>query len=278
LARHSVLDYQAMAALNNLAGRLAAAGEDGFVPGYDEDLVVDEGSPDIKKIEAFQRFVSQVRSWVGVLEDLDEDALEQAVTFDSDTIAKLVDEGSQTQLKFLGELIQQSSGYIAYNIDEVKELFPGGGETQMAFRNWKGERVGDVTLRFDNSEGFRIDMIGRVVGTSNALFLPFHFALVSSADLDDLMAATVDSFPAVLAGSKLSLTGTIGDGQGNSTLRINQASVDLNPHATHESASTLKSLKLAGEVGIENKGASFTGRMELGLMRLNEDAVWHEGF
>ncbi|MCW8196760.1 hypothetical protein F6455_18360 [Proteobacteria bacterium 005FR1] len=270
LDRNAQLDHQAIAALNNLVGRLAAADDGGVDPGYDDDLDVGDDAVTAEKIAAFQRFLSQVRTWVGVIEGLDEGALKQAVAVDSDTIERLVDEGSQAQLKFLGDLVSQSRGHLTGNFEGLQDLIVGGGTTTMDYLNWEGEKVGTITLSFSHSDGFQIGIGGSLVGKDNTVFLPFDLTLATDISLAELMAATEESFPQLFANSKIVLSGRIEDGQGTSTLLLNELSLAMG-------AAEHPTMTLLGDVGIRNQGVQFSGLIEVTLVRLSDEGVWLEG-
>lgn len=278
LGRNAQLDHRAIAALNNLIARLTASGDGGVDPGYDDDLDVDDDAETREKIEAFQRFLSQIRTWVAAVEELDHSALSEAVAVDSETIANVVDEGSQAQLKFLGDLVNQSEDYIARNFSMLKELLVNGGTKEIDYLNWEGEKIGAITLSFTHGDGLNIGMSGAVVGKSNNVFLPFDLTVSTNVSLDELMAASEESFPLLLAGSTLSLSGSIEDGQGTSTLSFNELSMTLQTGGSGPLLSAGSPvMRLVGDISIRNRGAQFSGLIELALVQLRDEAVWFEG-
>src|SRR5690606_38062814 len=173
------IDPTVAAAVRTQVAQLEVAGDQGFRPSYDEDLAVDEGASEADKIAAFQKFVSQTRSWIASIEALDSDELSAAIAVDADTISQLVDEDTQGQFQFLGELLSQVSDFLAANASDVQDLIRNGGNTAVDIQNTENTSVGTVTLSFANNNGLVIGMKGSLSGQANSTFLPFDLRLAT---------------------------------------------------------------------------------------------------
>lgn len=278
LQRSVRLNHQATAALNNLSGRLATSSE--WTPGFNDDLLLTANATKAEKIAAFQRFISPIRSWIGVIEELDKDALQLIAGVDREAIAKAVDEGSQAQLKFIGDLVSQSSGYMSANLDNLKDVLTSGGPIHFAYRDWRGRQVGAIALSFPDGDGFTINLEGSVVGESSANFLPFSIRIATEISRIEVISATEQRFRSLLEQRKLLISGHVGDRQGVRRLVLNELSLTLSPTDVAQAATAaenMQSIGLLGDIRIHNADASFAGRIEVNFVRPHKEITWLNG-
>ncbi len=285
------LDASASDALENQTAQYEAAGEDGFKPDYDADLDVDDGADQATKIAAYREFVSQVRTWVSSIQALDADGMNEALNIDAETVQAILDANVQNQFQFLGEIMEHVNTYVITNTKEVAGFIANGGSKTLDITNGSGATVGAVELTFADDDGLKISLFGEVTGEGNTTFLPFHLTLDTSFPVDSLTLTKPDgdalqlALARALSANHMTLTGAIEDGLGNDSLAINELSVKLElneaVNLANASAETLASLMTAasftGDVAISNQGASFSGSVDLQLVRLGESAALFQG-
>lgn len=165
-----------------------------------------------------------------------------------------------------------------------------GAQEVITIRNDNDQAIGEVRLTFSDDQGVRVAMIGEMTGAASGTFLPFNLALSTSLSVSELVPtepwlldqASATRLARLLAESQLNLSGTIEDGYGNPALNIDELRLAyaLSPAVGVEGTNTMdmpglfKSAHLLGDVVIYNRGARFSGAVDINLARLGS-AVMH---
>lgn len=281
VSKTPALDDTASESLNNLTAQYDLSGSNGFAPGYNKTLAVDENATQDEKIAAFQHFFSQVRTWMSSLEDLNGDSLSQVVHIDAKTVQTVTDREVRQQFQLLGEILDRVAAYILENPDRVEE----GGQDSVALENEDGDPVGSVSLSFSGGELLQVSMIGEMNSAEGNISLPFQLTLTTDMPITELISAdrlgangSVGGLARLFGNSNISLAGYIEDGRGNQTITLNELtlSLDLNPSfgpSDPESASgVFRKMSLLGDVAISKNGAGFSGGIEVGFVRLGSSS------
>lgn len=263
--------------LNNQTAQYDSS-EAGFEPTYDESLTVSEESTQSEKIAAFQKFVSQARTWVHSVEDLDSDALSAAVQIDADTIGAALGDGSLNALQMSMDIVGQSLEIIIGDTRGVQDALSQG--SAIGFEFWvDGAVVGTAEMTFADENGLVINLVGTATGEAATTNLPFGFELRTGLPVSALELET-GVITSLLSSTSMTLTGLVSDGSGFELARLNGVEARLNllsgvvaADASGVSDEQIKtqfqSASLSGEVELfAPSGESFRGEAEGRVVRL----------
>lgn len=264
--------------LNNQTAQYDSS-ESGLEPTYDESLAVDDESSQADKIAAFQKFVSQARTWVQSIEDLDSDALSAAVQVDADTIGAALGDGSLNALQMSMDIVGQSLEIIVGDTQGVQNALDQG--TAIGFEFWvDGVVVGTAEMTFADDNGLVINLVGTATGEAATTNLPFGFELRTGLPVSALELET-GVITSLLSSTSMTLTGLVSDGSGFELARLNGVEARLNllsgvvaADASGVSDEQIKtqfqSASLTGEVELfAPSGESFRGEAEGRVVRLS---------
>lgn len=282
VAENVELDAVASEAIDNQTAQYDAAGEEGFVPEYDEDLAVDEGASDDDKIAAFQSFVTQTRTWVSQVEALNDGSLSLDVDGDVATVEAILVGDTQDQFLLVGLALDQVSSFLVTNAASIQQYITEGAEEEISITDELGTAIGTATLTFADDNGLQISISGAATGEHSTTYVPFSLTLDTNLPTDALTAAAEEdeggtyvalNVAKLLVSNNLTLSGYVGDAEGINPLTLNELSVTLELDQALEGGeldinSHFKSAALAGSVTIASEGASFTGEVELQLVKL----------
>ena len=270
------LDEETEAAINNQIGILEEAG-DSLDPEYDDELDPGDDSDQATKIEAFQQFTEQFRTWASSINEAadalrdDESTISTALEADVETLNDVFTQAGVTGdliSKVLDAFTQQLSGDD--NRTALADALENGG-TYTADQDWTDEQDSsvsgsmDATLTFENTEdGLKATIIGEVSQTEGE-FRTFDFELTTSLTADDLDLDT-GKVLALLAENTVGIEGTVKDGAAaerasvslEATLGLYEAlEDDVSEETVLES---LSSVEFEGNITLADpEAASFTG-------------------
>jgi hypothetical protein len=288
----SLNDNRVGVALANLTAQYDVATAAGLKPAFDRDLSVDLDAPRSEKIASFQEFVAHARTWIASIEALDAQQLQHAIDVEPETIETLGNSEVQSQLQFLGEVVEQVTAFILNHPDRVYRGLVEGTEEALPIRGTSGTTVGVVRLRFIDDHGLQVGLVGEVTGEANTTFAPFELTLKTGIGVgalrtahDDLNERSAIDVTEALESSYMQLAGSIAEGAGRPGISINEVAFryELTPAMRTRDADALvvsgvfKSLSLVGDVTIRNRGALFSGRVEVDLDRFGADAPDSDG-
>ncbi len=274
------LDSDTKDALNTQAAQYDSA-DAGFEPTYDEDLAVGSDSTQAEKIAAFKKFVSQARTWVASVEELDSDQLGAAIQVDVDTIQAALGEGPLNSLQMSMEIIAQSLGLVVLDPADIQTALENGESRELAIVDGEVE-VGTATLSFGNDHGLVVNLTGAVTGQSATNYLPFTLSLDTNLPISalDLSTGTVSN---LLSANTMTLHGHVENGTGSKLLQLNglearlnltQAVANAEGVSSEQLNSRFSNASLAGSVTLSaESGEHFTGDIEARLTRLTENRI-----
>ncbi len=276
-------------ALANQTALFDLAGKKGFSPGYDDSLALGVDATQAEKIAAFRAFISQVRTWLSALENLNSLQLREVAPVDVDTVEAILNRETQSRFQYLGEVIDQSVAFVVSNPQRVRLRILENQPETIDIVDKHGDPMGNATLSFvdaDLPDGFQMQAVGFVTDSITKLALPFKLSVTTGVPADTLLSATDDQETAVrdlaqvLVSSNLSLSGFIEDGHGNPALILDDVSLrnTLDPVLLAkvtggvDIANLFKSTSLIGKIRIINKRARFSGEIQQDLVRLGAGA------
>lgn len=222
----SGLDESAQESLNNQTASLDAAG-DSLAPSYDPELDLGEGATQAEKIAAFQKFVTQFRSWAGSIDEtaaaLQDETSAVSIALDAD-VATVEDIFAQAGVtadlvsKVLDAFSEQLAGADgrAALLDALEN-----GTTFNSPQTWTSEEDSSVTgtmeatLVFENTDsGLQATATGTVAQTGGES-RDFDLAIGTSLTQEDLdLTYDAEQVLSLLAQNTVSVSGVIGDGTG----------------------------------------------------------------
>lgn len=283
------LDTDALDALSNQSAQYDAAGDEGFAPDYDEDLVVDENTTTEEKITAYKSFVGDVRTWVSELEATDTDSIAAAAQIDADAIKATVDAKVQSQFQFVGEALNQVGLFAEANPDTLVTLLNDGGAEEITITKANGDAVGTAAIEATYDQGLVLSLSGTVTGDASDAFAPFTLTLHTSITKGALEAFVTDDdrvsgFLNELAQStELKLVGHVGDLSSDHFIQLRDLSVSVELanalqasedglFDADEADAAFRSAALSGGVTVYSAGNELTGDVDASMIRLNDDA------
>jgi len=283
------LDAEALDALSNQSAQYDAAGDEGFSPDYDEDLVVDENTTTEEKIAAYKSFVASARTWVSALEATDTNSIALAAEVDAEAIKATVDGKVQSQFQFVGEVLNQIGLFAEANPEKLVTLLNDGGTEQITIVDVNGDTVGtaDIEATYDN--GLILALSGTVAGNSGDAFAPFALALHTSITKGALEAFVTDDdqvsgFLNELAqNTELTVAGHIGDLSSDHFIQLRDLSVSVELASAlkasedglfdaDEADAAFQSAALSGGVTVYSAGNELIGDVDASMIRLNDEA------
>lgn len=253
-------------------------------PEFDADLIVDDNATQAEKIEKFQAFVSQVRTWATTVEELDGEELTAALDVDIATVRSTFDDETQNQLQLVGELLAQVTDYVTANSEQVKAAAVSGETLSVPVVGLDGvTSQGAIDLTASDEGGLSLKLAGAVTPASGTAFVPFDLVLDSTIPVDaiDLQNNLITGLK---ADNDITLSGTISDGQGHS-LTFTDTAVDLQltagisvdpanvTKAEQDLEAAFQSASLDGAVAIQTPNGGFTGSAKVELVRLSGTIV-----
>ncbi|WP_157209803.1 hypothetical protein [Marinimicrobium agarilyticum] len=283
------LDTDALDALSNQSAQYDAAGEAGFSPDYDEDLVVDENTTTEQKIAAYKSFVADARTWVSTLEATDTDSIAAAAEVDAEAIKASVDGKVQSQFQFVGEVLNQVGLFADANPEKLVALLNDGGSEPITITNTNGDTVGTAHIEATYDQGLVLSLSGTVAGDSGDAFAPFALALHTSITKGALEAFVTDDgqvsglLNELAQNTELSLVGHVGDLSSDHFIQLRDLSVSVELanalqasedglFDADEADAAFRSAALSGGVTVFSAGNELTGDVEASMVRLNDDA------
>lgn len=276
VASRVTLDASAVEAINNQTSQYDAAGSDGLKPEYDEDLVVDEGATQEEKIGKFQAFVSQARTWISQVQELDTDKITNAVGVDAEAVETIL--GSNEDFAFVGLALDEVSSFIVENGASLQDYITDGHQRTLTITD-EGTTIGSAKLTFANEGGLTVSVVGSVAGAAAETYKSFNLVLDTTLPVDSVVALAEDegslslSLARLMASTTMTLSGHVGDGV-NNPLTLNKLRVNLELDKAVESLETevinsnFKSAEFAGDVSIARDGVSFKGSVDLKAVKL----------
>jgi hypothetical protein len=274
----SGLDESAQESLNNQTASLDAAG-DSLAPSYDPELDLGEGATQAEKIAAFQKFVTQFRSWAGSIDEtaaaLQDETSAVSIALDAD-VATVEDIFAQAGVtadlvsKVLDAFSEQLAGADgrAALLDALEN-----GTTFNSPQTWTSEEDSSVTgtmeatLVFENTDsGLQATATGTVAQTGGES-RDFDLAIGTSLTQEDLdLTYDAEQVLSLLAQNTVSVSGVIGDGTGferavldlTATLELSEA---ITSGVTDQAVlDKFSAIGLDGSVALANpEAASFVG-------------------
>lgn len=276
VASRVTLDASAVEAINNQTSQYDAAGSDGLKPEYDEDLVVDEGATQEEKIGKFQAFVSQARTWISQVQELDTDKITNAVGVDAEAVETIL--GSNEDFAFVGLALDEVSSFIVENGASLQDYITDGHQRTLTITD-EGTTIGSAKLTFADEGGLTVSVVGSVAGAAAETYKSFNLVLDTTLPVDSVVALAEDegslslSLARLMASTTMTLSGHVGDGV-NNPLTLNKLRVNLELDKAVESLETevinsnFKSAEFAGDVSIARDGVSFKGSVDLKAVKL----------
>lgn len=271
------LDSDTKDALNTQTAQYDNA-EDGLKPTYDEELAIGADSTQAEKIAAFKKFVSQARTWVASVEELDSDQLGAAIQVDVDTIQAALGEGPLNSLQMSMDIIGQSLELITLDPADIQTAMENGESREMDILD-NEVKVGTATLSFANDNGLVVTLTGAITGEAATAFLPFDLTLATNLPVDALDLST-GVISRILSSNVMTLNGSVDDGTGSKVLILENVEAQLNlakdlaDTSTEQLNANFQNASLKGGVTLAaSTGDSFSGQLEARLTRLTSNQV-----
>lgn len=252
-------------------------------PPYVSDDMVDEGATQQQKIANFQKFVTDVRSWVSSIEALDGDELTAVI--DADTVQAIFQDGPIASLKLSQEIINQSLEAVTLSVGQIPEYLESGETLSIDIMD-NDVAVGSAELTVSDVDGrLQVQAVGSVVGESQTNFLPFNLTLSTSLPVTAFdFTPDAERLKRLLVNSEMTVTGEVQDGTGGTLGRLNNVvamlelgkELDADPEAGYvtdaQVRSAFKGASLNGDVELFAAGGeSFKGTIEARLTRLDNN-------
>ena len=280
VASRVTLDASAIEAINNQSSQYDAAGDDGLRPEYDDELAVDDDATQAEKIEKFQAFVVQARTWISKLQEFDVEGLTAAVDVDAASVEAIL--ASNEDFAFVGLALDEVNNFIVENAASIQGYIDNGAEESIVITDDQGGEIGTATLTFANEDGLKIAIAGLVSGETAETYKPFSLMLDTNLPIDAVMATAEEDeggayvelgVAKLMASTTMTLSGYVGNGQEN-PLTLNEITVNLELDQAIDSVAEevlnnhFKAADLAGEVTIAKEGVTFVGAVELKIVKL----------
>lgn len=281
---NSGFDDTAQDSLTNHTGVLDSKGES-FEPSYDPELDVGDDATQADKIAAFQKFVTQFRSWAGSIDETaaalqdETSVVSVALDADVDTIKDVFAQAGVT-----GDLVSKV-------IDAFSEQLAGSegraallqalenGTPFTAEQDWTDEddqnTTGSMsaTLVFEETAaGLQATASGNVSQTGGES-RDFEIVIGTSLTQDDLsLEYEAEAVLSLLAENNITVSGIVGDGTGFeravldlvATLELSDAIASETGVSGDAVLDKFSSIGLAGNVAFANpEAASFVGDMSV---------------
>lgn len=283
------LSGNAVDSINNQATvyEVASNSEDGLKPSYDPEQAVGEDTTAQEKIEKFQRFVTQTKSWVQSIEALDSEALGASVDLDVNLAQNALRGLREGQLQFVAEVVDQVLKQLSGNPELVASLVNGGGNHDFSIEASEGVEASNVTLNVTDDSGLTLNLTGNVTPAGSAQ-IPFGISLETS-----IPGSALDTNPEVLtrlgASNSLKLSGQIGD-QTTDRLILNDLALTLvlansvgldealGEIAGEDIVAAFQSGSFVGDIeAISKDGNRFVGELSAELVRLQDSGRFYQG-
>jgi hypothetical protein len=252
-------------------------------PEYAADEVVDEGATQQKKIANFQKFVTDVRSWVSSIEALDSDELTAVI--DADTVEAIFSDGPLASLKLSQEIINQSLEAVVLSAGQIPEYLESGDTLSVDLMD-NDAVVGSADLTVSEVDGgLQVQAIGSVVGEAQTNFLPFDLTVSTNLPVTSFdFTPDAEQVMRLLVTSEVAVSGEVEDGSGGILGSLNNVVAKLelgkeliaDPEAGYvtdaQVRSAFKGASLRGNVELNAAtGESFKGTIEARLTRLDNN-------
>lgn len=271
------LDPAAKDALNTQATKNSSVGDEGFKPVDNSDLENEDEASQADKIAAFKEFVTQARTWVSSIEDLDSAALGSAVDIDVNAIQAALGTETVGSLMLAMEVINQSLDAAAIEPTQIKAILENGGTIPLAIKDG-GVDVGNASLTVENDSGLKISIVGTVNDQAQTNYLPLDLALETNLSASDLDLDSI-VLKRLLASSEITVNGTVNDNDGAVLVELSDVAVQLNLGqvikgdaggvSDSQVAQQFSGASLRGNVVLNaSTGERFAGEVEAGLTRL----------
>lgn len=275
--------------LASQSARLESGGSDGFEPTYDDDLDVDDDASDAEKIEAYQAFMGQVRTWLSAAGEMTPEQLTNAVNIDEETLRATVDAQTQARFQYLGEVLGQMATFAADNVETLADKLENGGTQEIIIRNNQGDEAGRAELSFADNNGLAITAKGWALDDSSAEFAPFEVALATGVPVGDIIIDRVDNalvsarITRILADTTMKASAHIGDLNGSHYVSLDNVELNISLSKALQSndsgefdvsvaEAAFKGASFSGNAAINSDGYRFDGAVDIELVKLNEKA------
>lgn len=274
------LDESTEKSLNQQASILDSKG-DSFAPSYDPELDLGDDATQADKIAAFQKFVTQFRSWAGSIDEtaaaLQDETSAVSVALDAD-VATVEDVFAQAGVTadLVSKVLDAFSGQLA-GADGRAALLDAleNGTTFTAPETWTSEEDSSITgtmeatLVFENTDsGLQATATGTVAQTGGES-RDFDLVIGTSLTQEDLdLTYDAEQVLSLLAQNTVSVSGVIGDGTGferavldlTATLELSEAIANATGVSGDAVMDKFSSIGLAGDITLANpEAASFVG-------------------
>jgi hypothetical protein len=291
------LDEEARGNLDTQVGEYDSAGDEGLKPVYDQDLDLDGAASQQQKIDAYKKFVTQVRTWAKSMDDTaaslqDETSpVSVALNADVDTIRDVFVQAGVT-----GDLISKLLDGVAEQVsmtrsDIVPTLNAGSAHRDSIDQTWvdeedpsvSGSLQADIEIT-DSDSGLVIGVNGSVSQTEGET-RNFDLVLDTTVGLEDLIIADSpedpDSIKGLLAQNNVRVTGTITDGSNLERALLDlTVALELTSAVENDTGVTdtqledrLSAIALNGTVVLSNpNAAAFTGTIAARVVSMSGSA------
>ncbi len=279
VAGRVTLDAGVVEAINNQAAQYDAAGKDGLKPEYDEDLVVDEGATQAEKIEKFQTFIAQARTWISQAQGLDTAGITDAVGVDAESVEAIL--SSDEDFAFVGLVLDEAGRFMVANASSLQDFIESGLAQNLEITDRAGAQIGSAAMTFADEGGLTISVVGSVSGEAPEHNKTFNLVLDTNLPLDVILISDESEegdiyvslgLAKMMASTSLNLSGYVGDGQ-NNPLTLHSLSVNLELSQALDATTELaenpfESLAFGGDVTIAKDGVTFSGAIGVKFVKL----------
>jgi hypothetical protein len=261
--------------------------EGGLKPSYDPEQAVGEDTTADEKVEKFKRFVTQTKSWIQSIEQLDGEALGASVDLDVNLAQNALRGLQEGQLQFVAEVIDQLLKQLSGDPELVARLVNEGGEHDFSIEGSEGVDAANAKLNVIDDGGLALDLSGAVTPAGSAE-VPFALTLQTS-----IPGSALETNPEILTrldtSNSLKLTGQIGD-QTTDRLILNDVTLNLalsnaveaNGDAAEIAGEDIEAAFLSGSFSgdveaISKDGNRFAGELSAELVRLEQGGRFYPG-